>query len=293
MSLHFNLDKVVCLVKTLNFSLASHVISKTFTMDKATQTMKEEDTLVSDVSDIALSESSSTEGGVWEDFNECIVSAVEWGDIDDVKALLRDGADVNSVDKSETPLLMIAINNYFMRGFNNRPGMELISLLLSADADVELDDVDETPLMRAAEKGYPDILQALICAGARIDRMSFSGSALHFASEYGQLPCIKILLKAGADPLLRNWSENKRAKEIIFHAADSEVRHNVNLKRHIYKVLDSAEKAYNNIYLGPKGLQFACKSLINFLTKRDKLQKLPLPPTLVKFLQSEEGVSLI
>ncbi|KAI9799201.1 MAG: hypothetical protein M1825_004844 [Sarcosagium campestre] len=61
-------------------------------------------------------------------------------------------------------------------------------------------------LVSSTSSSTPQILSMLLAHGADPNAQDAAGnSALHFASAYGQLKALRILLLAGANPSLRNW----------------------------------------------------------------------------------------
>ncbi|KAK6535335.1 hypothetical protein TWF694_001797 [Orbilia ellipsospora] len=78
----------------------------------------------------------------------------------------------------------------------------LIPLLLSHDAAVSVKESKDgfTPLHKAAERGYVDIITILLDAGADIETPSYAGSTpLLIAVKFGCVKAIEALLSRGAD----------------------------------------------------------------------------------------------
>jgi hypothetical protein len=69
------------------------------------------------------------------------------------------------------------------------------------EEEEEEDDEPATPIIAAASAGEADVLKQLVADNAAgIDERDAEGrTALHFASGYGELECMTILLDAGAD----------------------------------------------------------------------------------------------
>ena len=93
----------------------------------------------------------------------------------------------------ESPLMMASIK-----------GMVAVSRkLIERGADVN--KPDWTPLHYAATKGHTEIMTLLLDNYAYIDASSPNGSTpLMMAAMYGTPAAVKLLLEAGADPLIKN-----------------------------------------------------------------------------------------
>lgn len=145
-----------------------------------------------------------------------------------VSGLLMRGFDPNTRDpKGEHPLVLAV----------RTPSFQVVDVLLSNPAtqiDIRTAQ-DETPLMLAALKGYTEICQKLIARGADVNKPGWSplhyaatgghilvirmlldqyayidaaspngSTPLMMAARYGSASAVKLLLEAGADPLLKN-----------------------------------------------------------------------------------------
>jgi ankyrin repeat protein len=85
--------------------------------------------------------------------------------------------------------------------------LKAVHSLIRANADpnqVMTNELASSPLIVAAEKGHALVIDALAAAGARVDyaRPMDGATALHLASQGGQLQATRSLLLAGADPRL-------------------------------------------------------------------------------------------
>ncbi len=116
-------------------------------------------------------------------------------------ALLKAGADVR-VSVPETGSILIAAA---------RTGTpEVIKLLLGAGADVNFADhySGQTALMWAAAEGHPDAVEALLAGGAVVDAQSRDKrTALFYSVRRGDMNSVKLLIGAGANVNARTEPE--------------------------------------------------------------------------------------
>jgi len=115
-------------------------------------------------------------------------------DLDGARKMLEAGADPNGVtERGITPLgLAIANGNAAM-----------VSLLLQAGAECTRPlPTGETPLMRAAEVGEVEVVNLLLAHGAPVDARDtrYGQTALMFAARAGSATVVAALLAAGAQP---------------------------------------------------------------------------------------------
>jgi ankyrin repeat protein len=95
--------------------------------------------------------------------------------------------------QDESPLMLAAINGL----------TDICQQLISKDADVN--KPGWTPLHYAATHGHLEVMNLLLENNAYIDAASPNGSTpLMMAASYGTPMAVKLLLEAGADPMLRN-----------------------------------------------------------------------------------------
>jgi uncharacterized protein len=156
-----------------------------------------------------------------------VADAAMNGDLDNMHALVRRGADVNARGTFGTPPLHWRVrvddvagarfllaegadaNGTTERGItplglaidNGNPAM--VALLLKAHADPNhLEPTGETPLMRAAEVGVLPVVQLLLRHGAVVDARdtNFGQTALMFAARAGHAQVVAALLAHGANP---------------------------------------------------------------------------------------------
>jgi ankyrin repeat protein len=167
---------------------------------------------------------SSSNAGSYDDFFTAIVR----DDDAAIGALLARGFDPNTVDSTGTAGLLLALQAASMKvasrlatwpatkvevrnAADESPLMhaalkgeiELCKLLIKRGADVN--KPGWAPLHYAATKAHIDIMNLLLDEHAYIDAASPNGTTpLMMAAQYGDENAVKLLLEAGADPLLRN-----------------------------------------------------------------------------------------
>jgi len=124
-----------------------------------------------------------------------LFNAAKNGNVNAVKKLLNNGANVNQANDNEgkTPLY----------GASKGGHTEVVKLLLAKGADVNKASVGEfglTPLHWASQEGYTEIVKMLLAKGANVNKADKDGETpLYYASYSGQTEAVKVLLKAGAD----------------------------------------------------------------------------------------------
>lgn len=167
---------------------------------------------------------SISNAGSYEDF----FTAIARDDAPAVSSLLQRGFDPNTPNPAGEHGLMLALRspspkviavllawpktNVEVRNRQDESplmiaslkGMtEIVSQLLDKDADVN--KPGWTPLHYAATSGHLQIMNLLLEHHAYIDAASPNGSTpLMMAAMYGTPSAVKLLLEAGADPLLKN-----------------------------------------------------------------------------------------
>jgi ankyrin repeat protein len=124
-----------------------------------------------------------------------VADAAREGDIESVRRLLREGADVNAAQGDGMSALHWAAE---------RGDTDMIAVLLYAGAQAESTTRigEYTPLHIAARNGHLEAAQALLRGGADVHAVTDpSGSTpLHLAALSGNGNLVRALIEAGADP---------------------------------------------------------------------------------------------
>lgn len=123
-----------------------------------------------------------------------LADAAMRGDLDAVKRLLREGADVNAPHGDGMTALHWAAE---------QGNLEMVKTLLYAGANVDaLTRIGNyTPLLLAAQAGQASVMKPLLDAGSDVNAATTTGGSLpiHFAAASGNTDAISVLLDAGAD----------------------------------------------------------------------------------------------
>ncbi|MFN0089734.1 MAG: ankyrin repeat domain-containing protein [Acidimicrobiales bacterium] len=131
-----------------------------------------------------------------------LIAAAYAAHIDAARVLLEAGADVNAQDSTRQSAYLIATSE-----IGAAAGLELLELTLLHGGDVSrLDSYNGTGLIRAADRGYVDIVARLLTTPIAIDHVNRLGwTALLEAIILGRgddahTEVVRRLLAAGADP---------------------------------------------------------------------------------------------
>lgn len=144
-----------------------------------------------------------------------VADAAMRGDTDRIRALLRDGADVNAAQgDGMTALHWSALNG----------NLETMNVLLYAGATTEpLTRVGRyTPLHLAASRGHAASVARLLEAGARPNPVTETGvQPLHLAAQAGNPEAVEALLARGADVNARDGTHGRTP--LVFATAHNRV----------------------------------------------------------------------
>ena len=147
------------------------------------------------------------------DGNTLLMLAVREKDAAMTDLLLRARAKVNARNlREETPLMLAAWSRC-------EPCVEM---LLERDALIDNPAAPWTPLHYAAHQGDARIVARLLQAGAKVDARSANGTTPLMMGAMSGVPDVaKALIKAGADPKLRNVNQD-RAEDLALKRGHTE-----------------------------------------------------------------------
>lgn len=130
------------------------------------------------------------------------IEAVRSHDVARVQSLLAGGVDVDSRDSEGATLLMRAAYE---------GDLPMVLMLLQAGADVNAADergwaaLSKSTYNFEVKRGFPDVVQALINAGANIEaQITYGVRPLMLAAGYGETEVVEALLEAGAEVTAKN-----------------------------------------------------------------------------------------
>lgn len=138
-------------------------------------------------------EASSTSIQQFADGSTPLHWATYRGDVEEVRRLLRDGANPKASNRYGAVPLQLAAEV---------GDTEILKLLLDAGADVESANADgQTALMAVARTGNVEAARLLVRKGARVDTHEVFGgqTALMWAAARGHSAMMEFLIKAGAN----------------------------------------------------------------------------------------------
>lgn len=134
-----------------------------------------------------------------------LLAAVCARKLEAVRALLSRGADPNYVTNERQSALQTACMN---------GDLEIAAALIDAGAQLELrDDRGATPVYWAANRGFPSMVQLLRDRGADVNAADATGTTPLMIAQPDRLEVVELLLRLGADPLLRNAAGRTAAEE--------------------------------------------------------------------------------
>ena len=144
-----------------------------------------------------------------------LVEAAAKADVAQVRALLRQGADVNAPYGDGATALHWAVH---------RDDQEMANLLIRAGAAVDAsNDLGATPLWLAGQNGSAALAERLLTAGANPNVALASGETpLMAAARSGDARLVELLIAAGADV---NATEKRQGQTALMWAASQNYIH--------------------------------------------------------------------
>jgi uncharacterized protein len=132
------------------------------------------------------------------ELNARLLEAARANRVDDARELIERGADVNAKDMTQQSAYLYATSEV-------GPGSAMLELMLANGADVGAkDSYNGTGLIRAAHRGYPEIVERLLAVGIELDHVNRLGwTALLEAIILGDggrshVETVRLLVDAGA-----------------------------------------------------------------------------------------------
>jgi hypothetical protein len=133
------------------------------------------------------------------ELNARLLEAARANRVDEARVLIEQGADVNMQDDTQQSAYLYATSEV-------GPDPALLELMLANGGDVQAkDSYNGTGLIRAAHRGYPEIVERLIDAGVELDHVNRLGwTALLEAIILGDggvdhVKTVRLIVDAGAD----------------------------------------------------------------------------------------------
>ena len=128
-----------------------------------------------------------------------LLEAARVNRVAEARELIEQGADVNVKDETEQSAYLYATSEV-------GPDPALLELMLASGADIQAkDSYNGTGLIRAAHRGYPEIVARLLDAGVEVDHVNRLGwTALLEAIVLGDggpkhVETVRLLVDGGAD----------------------------------------------------------------------------------------------
>jgi ankyrin repeat protein len=187
---------------------------------------------------------------------KALFEAVKQGDIEQVKKLISEGADVNGRNsRSQNPLHCAA-----------RAGNEQIARLLiaeGADVNASMGDEPWTPLLDAANSGNAKVVKLLLEKGAKVDvGDSYGYTPLYYAIWSEDIESVKMLIAAGADINKRVnendeynaffdavWMDNADLVKILIDAG-ADVNYKANGRTPLYHAIMLSDPNVARVFIG-------------------------------------------
>lgn len=121
-----------------------------------------------------------------------LIDAARNNNVERIKALIAEGADVDAADENGRTALLIA---------THRNSIDAAAVLIGAGADVNRkDDIEDSPFLYAGAEGRLEILRLMLKAGADLASTNrYGGTALIPAAHHGHVETVRELLRTKID----------------------------------------------------------------------------------------------
>jgi ankyrin repeat protein len=124
-----------------------------------------------------------------ETLEQWLIKVIEKGDVEECRAAIKAGADVNC--KDDWSALHYACG---------KGSAEIVAMLIEAKADLRGGNWNWSPLMVACEHGHLAVCKQMVAAGADVGVTGYAGeTALSLASESGHYDVCSLVLDKHAD----------------------------------------------------------------------------------------------
>jgi ankyrin repeat protein len=140
-----------------------------------------------------------------------LVFASMTGDLENVTLLLQHGADPSAGSQGRTPLAQAVTFGY----------PDIVQALISAGAPADMKESSGINLLHwAAIANRPEVIPALFMAGVPVNAQDENGyTPLMYAAtiDFGDTELVKTLLRAGADPGIRNGDGRNACEQAKYY----------------------------------------------------------------------------
>lgn len=138
--------------------------------------------------------------------------------------------------------------HYAVQSGRRRIVEELSTLMFEKDGINVMDNFGRTPLHQASAKGDIAIIKTLILVSGDVNACTISGETpLMKAIAFYQLKAIKLLLRFGANPFLKNKLTNKNAVEQSLQMNNEEIIDTLKKYADVYKKIALVLMVYTSL----------------------------------------------
>lgn len=168
------------------------------------------------------------------DLNSELLEASMEGDLEMVKRLLEQGADINQANSAgDTPLYVASEMGH----------VEVVRILIENGADInQAESNGQTPLMIAVESGHFEVVEALLEYGANLNAKTDEGDTAFDMINERVFPEIATLLKTSQQKSLatKNIKEYKRSiptlRSLAYRQLDTKTTSEINKNKDVFNI---------------------------------------------------------